>query len=201
MVSFFETLLSTLGVCIETVGATCAAGSSARHSHRIFACVCQNRTSARAPRPESTASHAKHIVGEEKVSICLFWNTCRGMHKRVQPQQRAGVARAGACYEFNGQARGRGGVRVDVDRKGFGEGPRKPKRPDLDVLPDHRLKGQRALCGQKIMWRVAQVLRCPPSRSTLSTRRIARPDSGIYYRVVIPGGRHGKTAVVVTRAK
>ena len=40
---FFETLLSTKGVCRKTVGATCAAGSSARRSHRIFACVCQNR--------------------------------------------------------------------------------------------------------------------------------------------------------------
>ena len=96
------------------------------------------------------------------------------MHTRVQSQQGAGVARAGACYEFNGQARGRGGVRVGVDRKGFGAGSRKPKRPDLDVLPDHRLKGQRALCGQKNMWRVAQVLRCPPLRSAQSARRLAR---------------------------
>ena len=93
---FFETLLSTKGVCSETVGATCAAGSSARHSHRIFACTCRNRASARAPRPESTASRAEHIVGEEKVRIFLFWNTCRGVHTRVQPQRRAGVARAGA---------------------------------------------------------------------------------------------------------
>jgi len=93
---FFETLLSTKGVCSETVGATCAAGSSARHSHRIFACTCRNRTSARAPRPESTASRAEHIVGEEKVRIFLFWNTCRGVHTRVQQQRRAGVARAAA---------------------------------------------------------------------------------------------------------
>jgi hypothetical protein len=73
---FFQTLLSTKDVCSKTVGATCAAGSSARHSHRIFACMCRNRTSARAPRPESTASRAEHIVGEEKVRIFLFWNTC-----------------------------------------------------------------------------------------------------------------------------
>jgi hypothetical protein len=112
-------------------------------------------------------------VGEEKFRICLFWNTCRGVHTRVKPQRRAGAAHASACYEFNGQARGRGGVRVGVDRKGFGAGSRKPKRPDLDVLPDHRLKGQRALCGQKIMWRVAQVLRCPPLSSAQSARRIA----------------------------
>jgi hypothetical protein len=103
----------------------------------------------------------------------LFWNTCRGVHTRAQPQRRAGATRASACYEFNGQARGREGVRVGVDRKGFGAGSCKPKRPDLDVLPDHRLKGQRALCGQTIMWRVVQVLRYPPSRSAQSARRIA----------------------------
>ena len=163
-----------MGVCSETVGATCAAGSSAQHRHRIFACVCQNRTSARAPRSESTASHAKQIVEEEKVSICLFWNTCRGMHTRVQSQQGAGVARAGACYEFNGQARGRGGVTVGVNRKGFGARPRNPKRSDPGVLPDHRLQGQRAHRGLKVMWRVVQVLICPPSRSAQSARRIAR---------------------------
>jgi hypothetical protein len=171
---FFETLLSTKGVCSETAGAKCATGSSARHSHRIFACTCRNRTSARTPRPESTASRAEHIVGEGKVRFFLFWNTCRGVHTRVQPQRGAGAERAGACYEFNGQARGRGGVRVGVDRKGFGAGPRNPKRPDLDVLPDHRLQGKRAHRGQKNMWRVAQVLRCPPSRSAQSARRIAR---------------------------
>jgi hypothetical protein len=104
----------------------------------------------------------------------FLWNTCRRVHKRVQPQRRAGAAHAGTCDEFSGQTRGRGGVRVGVDRKGFGAGPRKPKRPDLDVLPDHRLQGQRAHLGQTHLRRVAQVLRCPPSRSAQSARRIAR---------------------------
>ena len=72
LVSFFETLPSTKGVCSETVGATYAASSSARHSHRIFACTCRNRTSARAPSPESTAPRAEHIVGEEKVAFFCF---------------------------------------------------------------------------------------------------------------------------------
>ena len=112
--------------------------------------------------------------GRGKSPHFLFWNTCRGVHTRVQPQRRAGAARASACYEFNGQARGRGGVMVGVDRKGFGAGSRKPKRSDLDVLPDHRLKGKRALCGKKNIWRVAQVLRCPPSRSAQSACRLAR---------------------------
>jgi hypothetical protein len=67
-----------------------------------------------------------------------------------------------------------GGVRVGVDRKDFGAGSRKPKRPGLGVLPDNRLQGQRLHRGSKIMWRVAQVLRCPPSRSAQSARRIAR---------------------------
>ena len=88
---------------------------------------------------------------EKKSPYFLFWNTCRRVHTSVQPQRRAGAAHAGACDEFSGQARGRGGVRVGVDRKGFGEGPRKPKRPDLNVLPDHRLQGQRAHPGQKII--------------------------------------------------
>ena len=70
--------------------------------------------------------------------------------------------------------RGRGGVRVGVNRKGFGAGPRNPKRSDPDVLPDHRLQGQRAHRGLKDMWRVVQVLICPPSRSAQSARSIAR---------------------------
>ena len=170
---FFKTLLSTNGLCSETAGATCAAGRSARNSHRISACACRNRTSARTPRSESTASRAEHIVGEEQVRNFLLWSTCRRVHIRVQPQRRAGAPRAGTCDEFSGQARGRGGVRLGVDRKGFGAGPRKPKSPDLYVLPDHRLQGQRSHRGQKNLWRVAQVLRCPPSRSAQSARRIA----------------------------
>jgi hypothetical protein len=109
---FFKTLLSTKGVCIETAGAAFAAGSSARSSLRIFACACRNRTSARAPLPESTASRAEHIVGEEKVRFFFVLEHLRGVHTRVEPQRRAGAARASACYEFNGKARGRGGVRV-----------------------------------------------------------------------------------------
>ena len=69
---FLKRMLSTKGVCSEEVGAACAAGSSARHRHRIFACTCRNCTSARTPRPESTASRAEHIVGEEKVHIFCF---------------------------------------------------------------------------------------------------------------------------------
>ena len=139
--------------------------------------------------------------GRGKRSHFLFRNTCRGVHTRVQPQWRAGAARASAFDEFNGQVRGRGGVRVGVDREGFGAGSRKPKRPDLDVLLDHRLQGQRGHRGQKNMWRVAQVLRCPPSRSAESGRRIARSRRACLFRVAVPGGCHGITAAVVTREK
>ena len=75
---FFERMLSTKGVCSKKVGATCAAGSSARHRHHIFACTCRNRTSARASRPESTAPRAEDIVGEEKVHILCFGTPVAG---------------------------------------------------------------------------------------------------------------------------
>jgi hypothetical protein len=160
----------------------CAAKRSAQHEPPVAAHGTATASShARAgivhvrgrPGP-SPRRRAPSTSWERKSPHFLFWNTCRGVHTRVQPQRRAGAARAGACDEFNGQARGRGGARVGVDREGFGAGSRKAKRPDLGVLPDHRLQGQRAHRGQKIMWRVAQVLRCPPSRSAKSARRIAR---------------------------
>jgi hypothetical protein len=122
------------------------------------------------PSPQRRASSKSW----ERKSPLFFLNTCRGVRTRVQPQRRAGAARAGACDEFNGQARGRGGVRVGVDRKGFGVGLPNPKRPDIGVLPDHRLQEKRSHRGKKILWRVAQVLRCPPSKSAQSARRIAR---------------------------
>jgi hypothetical protein len=147
---FFEMLLSTKCVRSETAGATCAAGSSARNSHHIFVCACRNRTSAWTPRPESTASRAEHIVGEGKVRIFLVLG-------HLSQDSYKGAATAGSwrgkCWRMwliqRPIARSREGRGVGVDRKGFGAGPRKPKRPDLGVLPDHRLQGKRAHRGQK----------------------------------------------------
>jgi hypothetical protein len=171
---FLKRTLSTKGVCSKTAGAACAAGSSEQENSPCL------RTHLPGPYKCAGALARVHGVarrahrGRGKLHFFLFWNTCRGVHTRVQPQRRAGAARAGAYGEFDGQARGRGGLRVDVDREGFGAGPSKPKRPDLDVLPDHRLEGKRAHRGQKNMWRVAQALRCPPSRSAQIARHIAR---------------------------
>jgi hypothetical protein len=69
---FLKRMLPMKGVCSETAGATCAAGSSARRSHHVTACTCRNRSSARAPRPETTASRAEQIVGKEKVRLLCF---------------------------------------------------------------------------------------------------------------------------------
>jgi len=152
---FFERMLSTKGVCSKKVGATCAAGSSAAPPPHLRMHVPESYKCAGIPARVHGAARRGHR-GRGKSPHFVFWNTCRGVHTRVQPQRRAGAARAGACDEFNGQVRGRGGVGVGVGRKDVGAGSRKPKGAHLDVLLNNRLQGQRAHRVRKIIWRVAQ---------------------------------------------
>jgi hypothetical protein len=102
-----------------------------------------------------------------------------------------GAATAESWREFNGQARDRGGVRVVVDRKGFGAGSRKPKRPDLGVLQDHRLKGK--TCA---MWAKKYVARSAgASMSAFEIRPKRPPHSSFFEEVYI----FALSAAVATR--